>query len=103
MGWASGSYVFDDIMGELKFLNPETKKRVAVKIIHVFRDMDWDTEDESLETFKDDPAIVAAFREACPRMFETYPGEEPPECASYNWKYHVLCESLWYTLALSSP
>jgi hypothetical protein len=48
----------------------ETLQAVAKTVIDVFEDMDWDTEDESLDTFEDCEPIVEAFKEARPEMFE---------------------------------
>lgn len=93
MGWASAGYtIFNPMMRELQKADvpPDTRKRVAVLLIRKLGDHDWDTMDESLEEFKDDPAVVAAFREAEPSMFEPYDEEEPfPPCAYYPWEYTV--------------
>lgn len=65
MGWASAGGYFDAVAKALidGGATDEVKTKVCSVLIGVFRDGDWDTEDESLEEFKDDPAIVAAFRE----------------------------------------
>ena len=66
MGWASvGHSIFDPVMKALQESDakPEVKKSVAVQLISVLQAEDWDTEDESLEEFSDDPVIVAAFAE----------------------------------------
>ncbi len=64
MGWASAGAIFDPVAKALVDLNApdEVKIRVLGDLIGALQDGDWDTEDESLETFKDDPAIVEAFR-----------------------------------------
>lgn len=63
MGWNSAGEIFDPVAKALIELgaSDETKTRVLGDLISALQDGDWDTEDESLELFKDDPAIVAAF------------------------------------------
>lgn len=63
MGWNSANQIFDPIARTLIELNaaPEVKRRVLGDLISTLQDGDWDTGDESLEDFADDPAIVAAF------------------------------------------
>lgn len=65
MGWASAGAIFDPVAKALVELNApdETKIRVLGDLIGALQDGDWDTEDESLEQFADDPAIVEAFRQ----------------------------------------
>lgn len=64
MGWASAGAIFDPVAKALVELNApdEMKIRVLGDLIGALQDGDWDTEDESLDEFKDDPAIVEAFR-----------------------------------------
>lgn len=75
MGWASASGIFDKIFEPLRTLYNEGKmpaqmlKDVAKNVIEAFEDCDWDTQDESLETFKDCEPIVNAFKEVDPDMF----------------------------------
>jgi hypothetical protein len=63
MGWNSAGEIFDPVAKTLVELNASdaTKTRVLGDLIGALQDGDWDTEDGSLEQFKDDPAIVAAF------------------------------------------
>jgi hypothetical protein len=63
MGWNSAGDIFDPVAKALVDLNApdDLKKRVLSDLIGALQDGDWDTEDESLELFKNDPAIVAAF------------------------------------------
>jgi hypothetical protein len=63
MGWNSAGEIFDPVAQSLIDLGatPEVKRKVLGDLIGALQDGDWDTEDESLEQFKDDPAIVAAF------------------------------------------
>lgn len=65
MGWASAGEIFDPIARALVELDApeETKRRVLGPLIDKLRNDDWDTESESLEEFRDDPVIVAIFRE----------------------------------------
>lgn len=65
MGWNTANEIFDTVAQELIEAGAtfEVKKRVASKLIRSLQGQDWDTEDESLEEFKDDRAIVEAFGE----------------------------------------
>lgn len=65
MGWASGGNVFDPVARSLVDCGADdaTKRKVLGKLIDTLRDADWDTCNESLEEFEDDPAIVQAFRD----------------------------------------
>lgn len=65
MGWASAGAIFDPVAKALVELNApdEMKIRVLGDLIGALQDGDWDTEDESLEEFKNDPAIAEAFRQ----------------------------------------
>jgi hypothetical protein len=67
MGYASAGYaIFNPVMRELIALNAsdEIKTQMAARLIAALQEADWDTEDESLEEFADDPAIVLAFANA---------------------------------------
>lgn len=63
MGWSSANRIFDPVARSLVQLGApdEMKRSVLGALIKGLQDGDWDTEDESLDEFKDDPAIVAAF------------------------------------------
>lgn len=65
MGWASASEIFDPVAHALIELgaNADTMRRVLGTLIGQLQDMDWDTEDESLEEFRDSPVIVQLFYE----------------------------------------
>jgi hypothetical protein len=66
MGYASAGYaIFDPVMKKLRETgaSDEAKHEIASLLIDVLQQQDWDTEDESLEVFADDPAIVRAFAE----------------------------------------
>ncbi|MFJ9128901.1 hypothetical protein ACIRJS_32850 [Streptomyces sp. NPDC102340] len=63
MGWSSANGIFDPVARALidAGVDDTTKRDVLGKMISNLQDGDWDTEDESLEDFLDDPAIVSAF------------------------------------------
>ncbi|MFJ8146011.1 hypothetical protein ACIQ6R_13155 [Streptomyces sp. NPDC096048] len=63
MGWNSANRIFDPVARALQETNADdaTKRKVLGGLIGELQDGDWDTEDESLEDFLDDPAIVKAF------------------------------------------
>ena len=65
MGWNSAGDIFDPVAKALVELNApdDMKIRVLGDLIGALRDGDWDTEDESLDQFQNDPAIVEAFRQ----------------------------------------
>ena len=65
MGWNSGNEIFDPVAQTL--IDLEVTDAVKSKVLYVLMDAlqenDWDTEDESLERFKNDPAIVQIFHQ----------------------------------------
>jgi hypothetical protein len=63
MGWSSANEIFNPVARALIDTGADdtTKRKVLGSLIGGLQDGDWDTEDESLEDFLDDPAIVAAF------------------------------------------
>lgn len=65
MGWASAGYIFDPVCKALQksFMVPEARQKILVTLIKALQDGDWDTEDESLEQFAEDPVVVKAFQE----------------------------------------
>jgi hypothetical protein len=65
MGWASAGAIFAPVAKAMAELNApdEMKIRVLGDLIGVLQEGDWDTENESLDEFRDDPAIVEAFRQ----------------------------------------
>ncbi|APY88200.1 hypothetical protein DCW30_05720 [Streptomyces alfalfae] len=84
MGWNSASRIFDPVATALQKANADdnTKRTVLSGLIRELQDGDWDTEDESLEDFLDDPAIVSAFadrnvhlsdRRCCARELDANP------------------------------
>lgn len=65
MGWGSAGSIFDPTIQALidSGATDDVIIKVAVNLINNLRDNDWDTYDESLEGFKDNRAVVAAFAE----------------------------------------
>ena len=65
MGWASGGEIFDCVAKALidAEASDDIKRNALGRLIGSLQDGDWDTEDESLERFKDDQVIVELFRE----------------------------------------
>lgn len=66
MGWNTGGDIFDPVARALVDLGADekTKRTVLGKLIDTLQANDWDTEDESLYAFRDDPVIVDLFHEA---------------------------------------
>ena len=64
MGWSGGNIVFDPVARKARELGLSDYQvtELLTTLIRELQDRDWDTEDESLRLFRDDPAIVAAFR-----------------------------------------
>ncbi|MFJ8146592.1 hypothetical protein ACIQ6R_16195 [Streptomyces sp. NPDC096048] len=65
MGWNSANRIFDPVARALinTGADDNTKRKVLGDLIGELQEGDWDTGDESLEDFLDDPAIVAAFHD----------------------------------------
>lgn len=65
MGWSSANDIFNPVARSLQEagVRDDTKRKVLGDLIGGLQDGDWDTEDESLEDFLDDPAIVGAFHD----------------------------------------
>jgi len=63
MGWSSGSELFGGIIEALKPTIPDAAMRQTVyeKLIPLFEDQDWDTQDECLGT---DPAFDKAYEKS---------------------------------------
>lgn len=64
MGWSSANGIFDPVAQKLAELgaSDELVTGVLETLIEQLQGGDWDTEDESLERFADDEAVVEAFR-----------------------------------------
>lgn len=65
MGWSSANHIFNPVARALQDTGADdtTKRKVLGDLIGGLQEGDWDTEDESLEDFLDDRAIVAAFHD----------------------------------------
>ncbi|MEV0556281.1 hypothetical protein AB0I27_22865 [Streptomyces sp. NPDC050597] len=63
MGWSSANSIFNPVAKALidTGATDDVKRKVLGDLIGGLQDGDWDTEDESLEDFLHDPAIVQAF------------------------------------------
>ncbi|WP_043256139.1 hypothetical protein [Streptomyces sp. Tu6071] len=63
MGWSSANRIFNPITRALQdaHVPDDSKRKILGDLIGGLQDGDWDTEDESLEDFLDDPAVVLAF------------------------------------------
>lgn len=63
MGWGSAYSLFNTVADALIEANAsdEIKERALGKVIARLQEDDWDTELDSLQSYLDDPAIVAAF------------------------------------------
>lgn len=64
MGFSGGNEIFDSVADKLIELSvsDEIKTEVLDTLIKALFESDWDTEDESLDTYAHDSAIVEAFR-----------------------------------------
>ena len=63
MGWGSAYSLFNTIADALieAEASDEIKERALTKVIAALQEDDWDTELDSLQSYRDDPAIVRAF------------------------------------------
>lgn len=66
MGWASGDEVFDPVAQALVKQGASDEMKIAVlePLIDALRDKGWDTEHESAGMFREDAAVMEAFRRA---------------------------------------
>lgn len=65
MGWSSANSIFNPVARALIDAGADetTKRKVLGDLINGLQEGDWDTEDESLEDFLDEPAIIDAFHD----------------------------------------
>ncbi|MFD5663427.1 hypothetical protein ACFWIK_00760 [Streptomyces anthocyanicus] len=72
MGWNSANRIFDPVAKALQKANADddTKRTVLGVLIRELQEGDWDTEDESLEDFLNDPAIVSAFADRNVHLYD---------------------------------
>lgn len=63
MGWGSAYSLFNTIADALieAEASDEVKEKALTKVIRSFQEEDWDTELDSLQSYRNDPAIVRAF------------------------------------------
>lgn len=66
MGWASAGMIFDRVARALVKTDIGVNDMIVVlyELAVELRDGDWDTEDESIAAFRDQPAVVMALRMA---------------------------------------
>jgi hypothetical protein len=83
MGWASAGDIFNPVARALieAGASDELKRKTLGTLIGKLREGDWDTEDQSLGLFAEDPAIVAAFREH--GIVQTCGNEDGPDEAEW--------------------
>lgn len=68
MGFSRGNEVFDPVATiVLGYVDNQTipafvAKNILERLIEKLQEVDWDTEDESLHEFLDEPIVVEAFR-----------------------------------------
>lgn len=69
MGWASGTYIMQDLIEVIKneIKDFETRKRIYIKMIESLESMDWDTEDGCLGY---DDAFDKALKTLHPECFD---------------------------------
>lgn len=65
MGWNAGAYIFNPVADALIETNASYNIRYVVckALIDALQECDWDTEDESLNEYAADSAIVNAFKD----------------------------------------
>ncbi|UJV43826.1 hypothetical protein CVT30_31920 [Streptomyces sp. AMCC400023] len=63
MGWGSAYSLFNTVADALieAGASDEVKEKALTKVIRSFQEEDWDTELDSLQSYRGDPAIVRAF------------------------------------------
>ncbi|MEU7381530.1 hypothetical protein AB0A91_16310 [Streptomyces sp. NPDC042207] len=63
MGWGSAYSLFNTVADALieAQASDKVKERALTKVIRALQEDDWDTELDSLQSYRDDPAIVRAF------------------------------------------
>jgi hypothetical protein len=63
MGWGSAYSLFNTIADALieAEASDEVKEKALTKVIRSLQEEDWDTELDSLQSYRNDPAIVSAF------------------------------------------
>ena len=64
MGWASASGIFDNVANAIIEAGVEAEKGTAIlaDLISNLSYDDWDTQDESIEGFRNNPMVMEAFQ-----------------------------------------
>ena len=72
MGWASASGIFDSAVSAAieAGLDGDKLTQFATNMIDTLSDQDWDTQDESVEQFRNNPYVVKAFEDRGYRLPE---------------------------------
>lgn len=89
MGWSSGGDVFNSTARTLLAagVQPDMVTKALAVLIDQLLDGDWDTCDESVQEFRNEPAVIAAFRIAAPEYVEHIPAP-PVGTAPADWTEH---------------
>lgn len=80
MGWSGGGDIFDRVARALVGAGASDRivTTVCEVLIDTLRDGDWDTLDESIDEFRSNRAVVAAFRLAAPDWLKEEDMEKAP-------------------------
>lgn len=64
MGWNTAGEIFNPVASAIckTDLSDGKKTEILERLIWALQDGDWDTEDESVEIFMNEPAVIQAFR-----------------------------------------
>lgn len=80
MGWAGGSSIFEpvaDAVVSSSGMDGETRRRILVALIQALRYSDWDTVDDVIGGYTDNPDVMAAFAE-CGLTFDGEDEDDDP-------------------------
>lgn len=68
MGWASGGEIFDQVADSMIRVGVDSAQmtEVLADLIQALQDGDWDTEDESMYRYRNNVAVMDAFRKVDP-------------------------------------
>lgn len=78
MGWNSANEIFDPVCEAILQVGIAAEKATEILrvLISKLQDGDWDTEDESLDEFGNEPVVVDAFRKCGISRDDMYEPEE---------------------------